>query len=245
MTASESPRIPPRRRRSRLQRLKDFISFPLRAVTLFHDDWGGFSCQATERYDEVAARVRGRCLDVGCGTNRFVRDFLGGDSVGADVHRYEENHDGVLLEDPTHFPWEDGSFDAVTFIANLNHVPVESRDAELAEARRVLRDDGVVIVTMALPIVEVVVHGLIWLYDRLLGTSLDHDNLRGMAEGEEYYVTGREIRARLERAGFDRVTYHPFVTQWCLNGMYVGRTTPGVATSPFPAPLSLTRRRTA
>lgn len=235
----------PRRRRSRLQRLKDLVSFPVRALTLFHDDWLGFSCQATERYDEVAARVRGRCLDVGCGTNQFVREFLGGDSIGADVHRYAENHDGVLLEDPTRFPWADGSFDTVTFIANLNHVPVDHRDAELAEAHRVLRDDGIVIVTMALPAVEVIVHGLIWLYDRWLGTALDHDTIRGMAEGEEYYVTGGEIRARLERAGFERVTYHPFSTQWCLNGMYVGRKALGAATSPRPATSTVDRQRCA
>lgn len=244
MTQLSSP-ARSRPRRSRLQRVKDFISFPVRALTLFHDDWRGFSCQATERYDEVAARVRGRCLDVGCGTNRFVREFLGGNGVGADMHRYEENHDGVLIEDPTRFPWDAGSFDTVTFIANLNHVPIGLRDAELAEAHRVLRDDGIVIITMALPAVEVVVHGVIWLYDRLLGTKLDHDNLRGMAEGEEYYVTGREIRTRLERAGFGRVTYHPFTTQWCLNGMYVGHKTPAAATSPIPAPQSLARRRIA
>ena len=154
MTTPSITPLPRRRRRGRLQRLKDFLSFPLRAVSLFHEDWGGFSCQATERYDEVARRVRGRCLDVGCGTNRFVREFLGGDGVGADVHRYEENHDGVILEDPTRFPWADGSFDTVTFIANLNHVPRERRDAELAEAHRVLGGDGIVIVTMALPAVE-------------------------------------------------------------------------------------------
>lgn len=216
----------PGRRRTRSQRLKDFITFPIRALTLFHEDWLGLSCQATERYDEVAARVRGYCLDVGCGSNRFVREFLGGNGIGTDVYRYAENHDGVILEDPTRFPWADGSFDTVTFIANLNHVPIGCRDAELAEAHRVLDDGGTVIVTMALPAIEVIVHGVVWLYDRLLGTSLDHDNRRGMAEGEEYYVTGKEIRARLARAGFMRVTYHPFLTQWCLNGMYIGHKIP-------------------
>lgn len=223
---------PPRRRRSRLQRLKDVVSFPVRALTLFHDDRWGFSCQATERYDEVAARVCGRCLDIGCGTNRFVREFLGGDSVGADVHRYAGNHDGVLLEDPCRLPWADGAFDTVTFIANLNHVPADCRDAELAEACRVLTDGGAVIVTMGLPAVELAVHGVIWLYDRLLGTAIDHDNIRGMAAGEAYYITGREIRDRLKRAGFERVTYHPFATQWWLNGMYIGRKPAGAATSP-------------
>ena len=223
------------RRRGPLRKMTDFVSFPLRALTLFHDDWGGFSCQATERYDYASGQVNGRCLDVGCGTNRFVRDFLAGHGVGADVHRYVENHDGVILEDPTAFPWADGSFDTVTFLANLNHVPREKRDAELAQAWRVLRPGGTIVVTMALPAVEIVVHKVIWAYDRLLGTSLDHDGMRGMEEGEEYYLTGAEIRQRLARAGFDDVRYHPFVTQWCLNGMYVGR-------KPLAAGIDSTRR---
>jgi SAM-dependent methyltransferase len=210
-------------RRSRLQMLKDLLSFPLRALTLFHRDWGGFSCQATERYDYAASQVTGYCLDVGCGSNRFVRDFLAGRGIGVDVHRYAENHDGLLLEDPSVFPWADACFDTVTFLANLNHVPRESRDPELAEAARVLRPGGTIIVTMALPVVEVVVHKLIAAYDRVLGTRLDHDNLRGMAAGEAYFLTGAEIRGRLARAGFVDVTYRPFVTQWCLNGMYIGR----------------------
>ena len=58
MTTPSIAPLPRRRRRGRLQRLKDFLSFPLRAVTLFHEDWGGFSCQATERYDEVAHAAR-------------------------------------------------------------------------------------------------------------------------------------------------------------------------------------------
>lgn len=209
-------------RRGRRQKFLDFVSFPLRAVALFHEDWGGLSCQATERYDYAASQVVGRCLDIGCGSNRFVRDVLGGDGIGADVHRHADNHDGVLLDDPARFPWDDASFDAVTFLANLNHVPAHLRDAELAEAWRVLRPGGTIIVTMGAPAAEVVVHGLIWAYDRLFGTALDHDNLRGMAEGEEYYLTGAEIRSRLARAGFRDVAYRPFVTQWCLNGMYVG-----------------------
>ncbi len=210
------------RARGGIQKVADFVTFPLRALTLFHDDRFGLSCQATERYDYAASQVAGRCLDVGCGSNRFVREFLHGHGVGADVYRYPDNPDGVILEDPTRFPWPDASFEAVTFLANINHVPREHRDAELAEAHRVLRPGGRIIVTMALPAVEVVVHQVIWAYDRLFGTKLDHDNERGMIEGEEYYLTGKEIRTRLSRAGFTAVVYRPFWTQWALNGMYIG-----------------------
>ena len=209
-------------RRTRLQKIKDTLTFPLRAFLLFHEDRFGLSCQATERYDYVASCVTGYCLDVGCGSNRFIRETLGGNGIGADVFRYTENVDGVILDDPAKFPWKDMTFDSTTFLANLNHVPASHRDLELGEALRVLRPGGNIIVTMGLPIVEIIVHGVIWLYDRLFKTKLDHDNERGMVEGEEYYLTGGEIRRLLTRAGFKRVTYKPFWTQWCLNGMYIG-----------------------
>ncbi len=69
-----------------MQKLKDFVSFPVRAVTLFHDDRWGLSSLATERFDYVRREVQGYCLDVGCGRhNRFVTEHLGGNGVGIDV----------------------------------------------------------------------------------------------------------------------------------------------------------------
>jgi len=209
-------------RRSRLQKIKDFLTFPLRAVTLFHEDRLGFSCQATERYDYVASAVTGRCLDMGCGTNRLVREFLGGNGIGVDVYKYAENHDGMIFENLLHLPFKDGEFDSVTFLANFSHIPEAERDDEVREAARVVRAGGNIIVTMALPLVEVIVHQVIWLYDRLFGTHLDHDNERGMQEGEAYYLTEAEIRRLLTQAGFKRIVYRPFLTQWGMNGMYVG-----------------------
>lgn len=209
-------------RRTQLQKFKDALTFPLRAFLLFHEDRWGLSSQASERYDYAASAVTGHCLDVGCGSNRFVTETLGGRGMGADVYRYAENTTGVILDDPAKFPWPDATFDSATFLANINHVPASMRDLELGEAHRVLRPGGNIIVTMGLPIVEIIVHQVIWLYDRLFKTKLDHDNERGMVEGEEYYLTGAEIRRLLTRAGFKRITYKPFWTQWCLNGMYIG-----------------------
>lgn len=209
--------------RSPIQRLIDGVTFPVRAVTLFHDDRGGLSSLATERFDYVARETRGRCLDVGCGRhNRFVTEFLQGNGVGVDVFPYDGLHPEQILKDLRRFPFEDGSFDSVTFIANINHVPAPDRDTELAEAFRCLRPGGNIIVTMGNPVAELLVHKVVWLYDKLFGTHVDMDTERGMEEDEAYFLTDDEIRTRLARAGFTRITKKYFATQWGLNHLFVG-----------------------
>ena len=210
-------------RRNQSQRIIDFATFPLRAFTIFHEDRWGLSSLASERFDYVAAEVRGHCLDVGCGYgNRFVTEYLGGNGVGIDVLPYEGLARENIIKDLTHLPFPDDSFDSVTFIANLNHAPEPQRDAELAEAFRVLRRGGNIIVTMGAPFIEVIVHKVVWLYDRFLGTKVDMDSERGMEEGEDYFLTEAEIRERLARAGFREILRKPFWTQWGLNRLYVG-----------------------
>jgi ubiquinone/menaquinone biosynthesis C-methylase UbiE len=211
------------RLRTRSQRIKDFLTFPLRAFILFHDDRWGLSSLASERFNYVAVEVQGSCLDIGCGyDNRFITEYLKGNGVGIDVFPYKGLAKENIVEDLTHLPFPDASFDSVTFIANLNHAPKPQRDAELAESLRVLRSGGNVLVTMGLPIIEVIVHKLVWLYDRFLGTRVDMDSERGMQEGEDYFLTEAEICERLQRAGFRRIVRKPFWTQWGMNRLYIG-----------------------
>lgn len=211
------------RRRSRLQKLFDFITFPVRAVTLFdHDRWG-LSSLRTERFDYVGREVRGRCLDVGCGRhNVFVTQFLCGDGVGIDVFRCEGLSEDQIVTDVSRFPFEDATFDSVTFIACLNHVPESLRDVELAEAHRCLRSGGNIIVTMGHPVAEILVHKVVWAYDRVFATHYDADSERGMDPEEAFYLSAREITQRLNRAGFGDVRRKLFATQWGLNGLFVG-----------------------
>jgi len=207
--------------RSRAGRALDFVTFPLRGVTLFEKDLWGLLSLESERYRYVAEEVRGRSLDVGCRHNRFVTEFLGGEGVGIDVCPYEGLTPEQVLADPTRFPFDDASFDTVTFIACINHVPSSLRDAELAEAFRCLKGGGNVVVTMGNPVAEVIVHLLVRLYDRLLGTTVDMDGQRGMHEEEAFYLLDSEIRERLRRAGFVRVRKRYFVTEWWLNHMLI------------------------
>jgi SAM-dependent methyltransferase len=210
-------------RRTPWQKCKDTLFFPLRAITIFHKDRWTLSALATERFDYVSREVRGFCLDVGCGKeNRFVQEFLGGHGKGIDVFPYEGLLAENLVDDLTHFPFQDASFETVTFIANLNHVPRSQRDTELREAYRCLKTGGNIIVTMGNPLAELLVHKVVNWHDRLFGTKFDMDTERGMGEEEEYYLTDAEIRGRLLRAGFTKIQKKFFATQWFLNHLFVG-----------------------
>ncbi len=205
------------------QKVKDLVFFPLRAFTLFHDDKWGLSSLLTERLDYVSREVEGYCLDVGCGRhNLLVTKYLNGNGKGIDVYRYEGLTDENIVEDMTKFPFDDESFDSVTFIACLNHVPEPQRDTELAEAFRVLRPGGNIIITMGNPLAELIVHKVVFVYDKFLGTDYDVDTERGMEEDEEYYLLDSEIRSRLKKAGFRDMRKKYFITQWFLNHMIIG-----------------------
>jgi SAM-dependent methyltransferase len=209
--------------RRNARKIKDFFSFPLRAFTLFHNDRWGFSSLASERFDYVAAEVMGYCLDVGCGfNNRFVKEYLRGNGRGIDVFPYEGLTAENIVPNLSHFPFASETFESVTFIANINHAPESQRDAELLEAWRVLKPGGNIILTMGLPIVEVIIHRVVWFYDHLLGFRVDMDSERGMGGEEAYFLTDSEIRERLIRTGFKRVIRKHFLTQWGLNSLYVG-----------------------
>ena len=210
-------------RRSRSQKVLDFLTFPVRAVSIFHENRFGLSSLASERFDYVAAEVTGYCLDVGCGYhNKFVSAWLHGNGKGIDVFRYKGLTSQHIVEDITHFPFTDNSFETVTFIANLNHVPESDRDAELAEAYRCLKPGGRIVVTMGNPIAELAVHRVVAWHDRLFGTNLDMDSERGMGQEEAFYLLDSEIVERLMRAGFSGLKKRYFCTQWALNHLWVG-----------------------
>lgn len=213
-------------RRDTLQRAVDFVTFPVRAVMPFRagepERWH-LSSRASERFDYAAREVVGYTLDVGCGPyDRFIREYLDGNGMGIDVHRYESIGEDQVFADLSSFPFEDASFDSVTLIATIHHIPRSGRDAELAEIYRVLRPGGNLIVTQAIPVAEILVHRVTRLHARLLGDSYDIDLLRDMHEEEEYHVKDAELAERMGRAGFRDVTKKPFATQWGLNRLFVG-----------------------
>jgi SAM-dependent methyltransferase len=208
--------------RTVFQKTKDFSTFPLRAFTLFERDRWGLSSLASERFDYVSREVRGYCLDVGCGRyNRFISEYVNDKGVGIDVYKHKGLTEENVVEDISHFPFNDHTFDTVTFIANLNHVPRSLRDIELAEAYRCLKHGGDIVVTMGNPLAEILVHKLVVFYDRFFGTKYDLDTERGMHEEEKYYLTDSEIVGRLKKARFTDIKKKYFGTQIFLNHLFV------------------------
>ena len=99
--------------------------------------------------DPGAARV----LDVGCGIGVMHR-FLGGfgalngvDVSAASIERARGENPAVeyAVADVTAMPYGDGAFDVAFASGLLHHLPLEQRDAALAEVRRVVRPGGLVV----------------------------------------------------------------------------------------------------
>jgi ubiquinone/menaquinone biosynthesis C-methylase UbiE len=138
----------------------------------------------------VLPHVRGRLLDIGCGLNSLTRSY-GGEGVGVDVHQWGDVD--VVVKDSAALPFPDCSFDTVAIIAALNHIT--NRKDVLREARRLLKDGGLIITTMIGPLVGRIYHALRQPWDA-------DQRERGMKEGEVCGMTSEEVRTLLQESGF-------------------------------------------
>jgi ubiquinone/menaquinone biosynthesis C-methylase UbiE len=108
----------------------------------------------------IGARVRmqgARILDVGCGDGTFARELA---RAGAEVTGVECSEAQLALCRKSltvsseqyvfgvgqALPFDDGVFDATVLRASLHHVPAESMQQALREARRVTRSEGAIFV---------------------------------------------------------------------------------------------------
>ena len=162
-----------------------------------------------ERVLAALPHVRGRLLDVGCGSNTLVRTC--GQGVGVDVFPWE----GVdqVIEDAARLPFEDGTFDTLSYLACLNHIG-DRKDA-LKEGFRVLRSGGTLIVTMLSPAVGRFVHWLRRSHDP------DHQGRGSFEQDELMGMSVREVSDLIAQAGFRLESTRTFV--WRLNRIYVAR----------------------
>lgn len=153
----------------------------------------------------VLPHVQGRLLDIGCGYNNLVRRY-GGPGVGVDVYPWEGVD--VLVATPQTLPFPPASFDTVTIIAALNHIP--DRAEALREARRVVRPDGRLLMTMIGPLTGILAHVLF---------QHDEEVRGGFTEGELKGMTRQHVRSLLSEAGFAVQREIPF--QLGLNSLFL------------------------
>ena len=169
-----------------------------------HDAFG--EALAHRRIRAVLPHVTGRLLDVGCGSNRLVRQY--GNGIGIDVYPWPGAD--LVVEDTATLAWDSGSFDTITMIAAFNHIP--NRTAVLNECRRLLRPGGRVVITMLTPRTSRVWH---W-----LRAPWDADQReRGMRTGEVFGFTSAQLIDLFSRASFKLLSQHSFMLG--LNRVYV------------------------
>lgn len=169
-----------------------------------HDALG--EALAKRRVKAVLPHISGRLLDVGCGSNRLVRHYANG--VGVDVYPWPGAD--VIVNDTAALQWKSESFDTVTIVAALNHIP--NRAAVLNECRRVLKPGGRLIITMLTPRTS-----RIWHWLRAPWDADQRD--RGMQPGEVYGFTSAELLELFRRAGFTLLSQQRFM--FGLNRVYV------------------------
>lgn len=158
------------------------------------------------RRRKVLPHIRGRLLDVGCGFNNLVRCYSG-QGIGVDVFPWPGID--VRIGDAARLPFGSETFDTVTIIAALNHIP--NREAALREVHRVLRPGGRLVLTMIGPLTGVIAHLLFRQDEHVRG---------GMVEGERQGLRHRDVRRALAAAGFSLTHAQSF--QLGLNRVYVG-----------------------
>lgn len=114
----------------------------------------------TTDHDNLAAHVELQdrsVVDVGCGAGELVRWLRGRGAEPVGVECGDIMRARALEADPENsldyvnavgqdLPFEDDTFDVVTFIYSLHHVPTDEMVNALAEAHRVVRPGGVVYV---------------------------------------------------------------------------------------------------
>jgi len=209
-----------RRPKSWFQTIYDLFGAPFRMIILPDrvTERLRLTSLRAERFAEVLPRIRGRVLDIGAHDNALLSLYrreaitrrTGQDaadtSVGVDV--VDWGGGCTIVPSSMELPFSDCSFDTVTIVASLNHIP--ERAATLREARRVLRPDGRIVLTMIGRFVGALGHAL-WWYSEEKHRYADEDELMGMAP--------EDVIQLLNGAGFQLVERRRFA--YGLNSVFV------------------------
>lgn len=143
-----------------------------------------------------------RVVDLGCGTGELTRAVAAlagpsGDVIGIDLSPEMIAHatalgggPAYLVGDVTHLPQPDNSIDVVVSALALHHVAAAQRSTALAEAARILRLDGRLLIAEFAPPAGRVGR---WFCGNVLGPQMSEDLVPG-------------IVAELRRLGLEQVS---------------------------------------
>jgi len=188
------------------ERKLNTLTFPLRLLA--NQDWlkqKGITTLEDERIQYVLPHVKGKLLDIGCGENNLVKKWKNG--IGVDVYPWP----GVdIVCDTTKLPFTNDSFDTITIVAALNHIP--KRTLVLQEATRVLKPNGRLVFTMINEKVGWLCHKIIW-WDK-------DQHERGMEHGEKYGLNDNYLKKLLKEHNFEIIVQKK-VSFFGLNNTYV------------------------
>jgi SAM-dependent methyltransferase len=198
------------------QKIKDRFCFPLLIFLSSEQARAlGLTPIDEERVAIALGRCRGLLLDIGCGTNELARRYRSrqGLAIGVDIHPWPGTD---VICDTTMLPFPDEHFDTVLMLACLNHVSQSKRIQVLQEARRVLKGEGQLLITMINPVVGFFSHPIRRRYD------LDQLE-RGIGEEEAKGLWEKEVKALLAKSRLRLTETIPFV--FGLNRLYIAEKT--------------------
>jgi ubiquinone/menaquinone biosynthesis C-methylase UbiE len=157
-----------------------------------------------------------KVLDLGCGNGRYFEyfkksgvDYFGVDNSGKlmEISRKRFPEGNFQLADALNLPFPDNFFDKIFSIAVFHHIPSEEmRMKFLAEVKRVLKPEGIVVLTAWNYRRPKIVFYLKFIISKIFGSRLDFgDVLEPWAEKTlryYHYFTKKELFFLAQKSGF-------------------------------------------
>ena len=158
------------------------------------------------RINKVLPYIEGNLLDIGCGNNKLTKAY--GKGLGVDV--FDWGNVDMIVKDTSKIDLEDKSFNTITIIAALNHIP--NRGEVIKECHRLLEVNGKIIITMIPPVISTIWHFFRKPWD------IDQSE-RGMKEGEVYGMRKKDIISLFEQHNFKLVKNELFMLK--INQLFI------------------------
>lgn len=189
-----------------IQSMKDFIFFPVRIIFDHQrvNSWGLTSLY-DERINICKKFASGKILDIGCGEgNEFIKAY-GGKGIGIDLFPWNEID---IVGDGIKLPFKSQVFDTVLILGSLNYMA--DKAGAIKEIHRVLKKEGLVLITMINPVFCYLRHKLTW-----------WDKEQNVVQKGQEGLWADQIKQLLRYAQFDKIKRVFFL--YGLNNLYIGR----------------------